>query len=453
VRSSGKAWLDRARSSLFLVPTVGVLLAAVLATVTTTIDHRLGTAADLPFGLTSTVESARSILSTVAGATITVAAISFSVSLLVLQQAATQYSPRVVSTLFRDPFNKRVMGIVVGTFTYCLLVLRSVRSALEQGGSPVVPNLSVAIAVLLGVATILAIVAFIDHSAHSMDVSRILDDVQREAIGQVHRAWTRADPQPSPTPPVASIDAVFEVGFDRDGWVQEVDLDALAAAVPAGAAMRLETASGRFAVAGTAIVSVSTVPDDRDAFCATVRGSVDVGSTRTMRQDVSFGLRQLGDVALRALSPGINDPTTAQDAIFHAAAVLAEILRYDPPTVHPAEGSGQLVLRQRPDPDSMTRLAFSETRRAASHRPAVCCYLLEAMWLVTSSVEEAGLGDRTRPLKEEARLVLLGCRSAGPLPADLGEVERCYDATFGSMESGRCRTTRPAPTSALTTEP
>ena len=91
MRSSGKAWLDRARSSLFLVPTVGVLLAAVLATVTTTIDHRLGTAADLPFGLTSTVESARSILSTVAGATITVAAISFSVSQLVLQQAATHY--------------------------------------------------------------------------------------------------------------------------------------------------------------------------------------------------------------------------------------------------------------------------------------------------------------------------------------------------------------------------
>ena len=100
--------------------------------------------AELPLGLTSTVDSARAVLSTIAGATITFAGIAFSVSLLIIQLASSQYSPRVVHTLFRDPFNRRVMGLVVGTFTYCVIVLRSVRSPLEQGGQPIIPNLSVA---------------------------------------------------------------------------------------------------------------------------------------------------------------------------------------------------------------------------------------------------------------------------------------------------------------------
>ncbi len=113
-------------------------------------------------------------------------------SLLVIQLASSQYSPRVVQTLFRDPYNKRVMALVVGTFTYCVIVLRSVRSPLEQSGHAVIPNLSVAVAVVLGIATILAIVAFINHSAHSMDVSVILERVRHEAVAHVQREWTPA---------------------------------------------------------------------------------------------------------------------------------------------------------------------------------------------------------------------------------------------------------------------
>ena len=152
----------------------------------------------LPLGLTSTVESARAVLSTVAGATITVAGIAFSVSLLTIQLASSQYSPRVVSGLFRDPFNKRVIGLVVGTFAYCLVVLRSVRSALEQQGQSVVPNVSVAVGVLLGVASILAIVAFINHNAHTMDISEILDGVTVDAIEAVDRHWSANLFEPSP---------------------------------------------------------------------------------------------------------------------------------------------------------------------------------------------------------------------------------------------------------------
>ncbi len=134
---------ERLRTSLFFVPLVSVVAAVVLAEAGILTDSRVDLGgAHLPLGVASTVESARAVLSTVAAATITFAGIAFSVSVLTIQLASSQYSPRVVHTLFRDPFNKRVMGLVVGTFTFCLVVLRSVRSSLEQDGTPVIPNLS-----------------------------------------------------------------------------------------------------------------------------------------------------------------------------------------------------------------------------------------------------------------------------------------------------------------------
>ena len=137
-----KTSLERVRASLFFIPMLGVVAAIVLSQVGIAVDDRFDTAR-WPLGLTSTVESARAVLSTIASATITFAGIAFSISLLLIQLASSQYSPRVVHTLFRDPYNKRVMALVVATFTYCLIVLRAVRSSLEQGGEPVIPNLSV----------------------------------------------------------------------------------------------------------------------------------------------------------------------------------------------------------------------------------------------------------------------------------------------------------------------
>jgi len=127
--------MERVRASLFFVPVMGVVISIVGAAFTIWIDSRLDLrGSDVPLGVTSTVASARAVLTTVAGATISFAAIAFSISLLIIQQASSQFSPRVVHTLFRDPFNKRVMGLVMGTFTYCLVVLRSVRASAEAGG-------------------------------------------------------------------------------------------------------------------------------------------------------------------------------------------------------------------------------------------------------------------------------------------------------------------------------
>ncbi len=423
--------VENVRTSLFLVPMVGVVLAVATGLTTLAIDRRMRQGvSDLPLGLSSTVDSARAVLTTIAGATITVAGIAFSVSLLVIQLGSSQYSPRVVHTLFRDPFNKRVMGLVVGTFTYCLVVLRSVRSAIEEGGTPVIPNLSVSIAVLLGIAAVLAIVAFINHSAHTMDVSEILERASREAISQFHSEWPTERSETTNAPDEPS-EPSHDVRFDRTGWIQQLDTDALLHSVGEGATIYLDAQPGRYAIIGTRLCTVSPPPQDAEAAERRIIGAIGMGDTRTMQQDPAYGLRQLVDVALRALSPGINDPTTAQDAIFHATAVLGEALcRYPPPTVRSHSGR-RLVLLQHQSHEDLVRLTFDEIRRAATTQPTVCVYLLEALELLSSVLEANGCQDRLPFVAAQARLVWRGCEAGDLIADDVELVREAYRKRFG----------------------
>jgi len=150
-----------------------------------------------------------------------------------------------------------------------------------------------------------------------------------------------------------------------------------------------------------------------------------------MQQDISFGLRQMADVGLKALSTGINDPSTAQDAILHSAAVLAELLRRDPPPGLTGDRGRRVVLVEQPNGDDLVRLTFGELRRAAATQPTVCIYLLEALHLLREGLDAAGLSSRTAVLVEQARLVVAGCEAANVLPADLDDVRSAYDNRFG----------------------
>ena len=425
------SWLERVRTSLFLLPTSAVFAAIATGLATVALDRRLDPEQVRFLAFPSTVDSARALLGTVAGATISFAGVAFSISLLVIQLTSTQYSSRLVNTVFRDPFNRRVMATVVGTFTYYLVVLRSVRSPLESGGDPVIPNVSVVIALVLGIASILAVVALIDHNANVMDVSQILERVTSDALTQVAREWRPAGEVEAPdeVDPPALLAAEHTITFDRSGWVQQLDLEDLLQAAPRGASMSISTYPGRFAVAGTELGRVSGPVEDADELARRIRAAVAIGNTRTMQQDAGHGLRQVVDVALRALSPGVNDPTTAQDAIFHGAVILAAMVSRRPPaSVLPRDGGGWLVLTDAPTHEDVVALAYDEVRRVAAGDATVAGYLLESIRLVREVAEEGSPADRA--LAEQARLVLEGSEASDLLPHDLARVQRSFAAKF-----------------------
>jgi uncharacterized membrane protein len=409
-----------------------VVAAVLLGILAVELDQQVveGTA-ELPFGLSSTVDSARAILETVASATITFAGIAFSISLLVIQLASSQYSPRVVHGLLRDPFTKQIMGVVIGTFTYCLVVLRAVRGPLEDDGTPVIPSISVGFALLFGVVSILAIVAFINHSAHSMDVSRILARASGDGIAVAKDLWDD-DPKTGSDPvqlPEAPPDHLL-VTHGSDGWVRDIDFAALAASAPPGGTVRVETEVGRYAIAGTPLCRVWPQPEDADEACRSARKAAITGDSRTVEQDVGYAVRQLADVALRALSPGINDPTTAQDAMFHLGSVLRELLSRHPPRLATPMDEDRLLLRpERLGQPEVIAVAFDEVRLAAVGMPTVCIYLLEVLHLLDESVDDDGpIRDA---LRRQAALIRSGVDHADLGAHDADRIRDAHDRRFG----------------------
>ena len=258
-----------------------------------------------------------------AGATISFAGTAFSVSLLVIQLTSTTYSPRVVHTLFRDPFSRRIVALVVGTFSYCLVVMRSLGDSSNGVASgregPMIPNLSVAVAFILGILSVLAVVAFIDHSAHTMDISKLLEKITRDTVHHIQLTWEddnvendrddasansekdgssdasltlkdvsreNSDEEVPDMPDESSggdkktnednpkkpkskkgeeaqaevSDNSHVVRFRSSGWVQEIDYAFLEDLIPEGGVMKIHTLAGRYAIPGTAVCSVSPKP-------------------------------------------------------------------------------------------------------------------------------------------------------------------------------------------------
>ncbi len=378
----------------------------------------------------ATVDSARAVLSTVAAATITFASITFSVALLIMQQGSAQFSPRVIPGLTRDPFSRRVIAIVVGAFTYCLVVLQRVRGPLSSDGEAVIPNFAVALGLVLGLAAVLAVVAAIHHTAQQMDVSKILTSIVAEAS-----RTPATKPGLAPTdrldPPVGVPSTV--VRFTSHGWVRQLDLEALIGVAPPGGVVRVETIPGRYAIRSTILATIwPAVPaDDMERVSDRVRDAVTLGPTRTMVDDAAYGVRQLVDVALKALSPGVNDPTTAQDAIFHLGTLLQ--VRLTSPraaSAYEIDDDRRLLVPEAFTDEQLAELAIGELRLAAADYPTVCVYLFE---MIADVAEATGDGDRATTLVEQAPLLMANAEHAGLPDHELQQVRRAFVKRFGDL--------------------
>ena len=425
-----RAASDALRTSFFFLPAIAVVVGFLGARflVGVEVGDWVGT---------STVDSARAVLSTTAAATITFASITFSVSLLIMQQGSSQFSPRVIHGLVRDPFNRRVIAIVVGTFTYCLVSLQRVRGPIDEGGEEVVPDLAVAVGLLLGVVAVLAVVAAINHTSRKMDVSVILGDIVEQATGNPSspatddelRATTRADRS------IPEGEPVTVVRFDTDGWVRQIDRRGLLGLVDDGCVVRLDIDAGRYAIRSTPLCTIWPPLDEArvDEVVDSARRCVRLGPTRTMTDDAGYGVRQLVDVALRALSPGINDPTTAQDAIFHLGTVLVDRLSATPaPMAYHDENDRCLLAPHALTDEDLAELAFAELRGAGAGQPAVAVYLLQTIALVTEAAGANEAGDRVAPFVAQARLLLANVDTADLIDDDRSRVHQTFHTLFGN---------------------
>lgn len=318
---------DRIAGSFWLLPALLTVALGALAGVLTWADGALLGVGEA-FGFAGGPTAARSLLSVIASSTLTLAGLVFSVTLVVLTLASSQYSPRMLRTFLTDQRTKVTLGVFLGTYTYALVALRAVRTADEATGqSAFVPGITLTVAFALALVAIAVFALFIDHVVQSVRVERIIgsiaDDTRRviDAVYPDDRAGRDGSVggTPGAVAAVAVADpadagvALREISAPAARVVSSIDVGALVdRARDADAVVVVHHGVGRFVPEGATLL---TVLGGGEADDGALVGSVGLTRSRTLTQDVAFGLRQLVDVAERALSPGVNDPTTAVQAV------------------------------------------------------------------------------------------------------------------------------------------
>jgi len=369
----------RMRSSFWFVPSVIVLGMMALALATIELDTRIDADVleDWPRLFGAGAQGSRSLLATVAGSMITVAGTVFSITLVALSLTSSQYSSRVLRGFMNDRSNQAVLGVFVGIFAYCLVVLRVIRDGDSQA---FVPSLSVLGGVVLGLLGIGVLVFFIHHIAVSIQASHIAAMVARETLHAIDHLFPADEPRcpGRSTAAVVADRSVWQtVTSTRNGYLQQIDAAALLdfARRHAGV-VRVDAAIGDFVLEGAPLLAVNcATPLGRPAV-DWLRSCFAIGRQRTLEQDIGFGLRQLVDVAIKALSPGINDTTTAILCINQLTAVLrvagTRTLRF----AHCSDGEVDRVLMTHPDYAGLLDTAFGELRQSARGNAPVLQRLL-----------------------------------------------------------------------------
>ncbi len=326
--------------------------------------------------------TAQLVLSTVASAIMTVVSVVYSVLLVALSLASMQFSTRILGSFLRDGPNRAVLGLFAGTFTYELLVLRAVRTT-----PPEVPALSVALGLLLAVNCLVALAWFIHRIAHGIQANVLVDHLASEAEAVIRDVFRERGDATRPTESASApfAGSTLLVTARASGYVQLVDVEALRT-LAAGRCVTLVPAMGAFVAEGAPLFRLSSPWSSEEEDAA--HDAVDLGASRTLQDDAEFGLRQIVDIGLKALSPAVNDPSTAATCLDHLGRLLILAARRDaPPQRFDAPGGGVLQVSST-SLLAMVDLAFDQLRQYGQADMATTLRLLRVLADVAPHVRD-----------------------------------------------------------------
>jgi uncharacterized membrane protein len=400
------------RSSFWFVPSlivaVSIALAMALVEAGSTGSDRWLARWPLLFG--GNADGARGMLSTIAGSMITVVGVTFSMTLVTLALASSQYTSRILRNFMRDRVTQVVLGIFTGIFTYCLIVLRTIRGGEE---SPFIPNLAVSFGVVLAIGGISVLIFFIHHIASSIQASNIIASVAAETMVAVDRYFPEklgngpvdGDEDQSPFP--LSEWPWQAVAARGNGYIQNVDIAALLRlAREHHTIVRMERSIGAFVVHDTTLASLALEEPPGKEIVAELQEAYSINRFRTVEHDSAFGIRQIVDMALKALSPGINDTTTAVMCVDYLTAILARLAPRQIPSSYRYEDGELKVITIGPTFEDLLAESFDQIRGSAKGNVAIMLRILEALQTITgltaSPCRRRALRDQVRWISELA---------------------------------------------------
>lgn len=401
--------LNKLRSSMWVIPTVMATVAGALATVISLYQTRIHVpAATERFLFSGDAAGARAILTSIAGSMIGVTGVVFSITIVALTLASGQFGPRLLRNFMRDRLVQTVLGTFIATFVYCLLALRSVRDVEGAEGA----YLSVVVAVLFAIASIGVLIYFIHHIASSIQADSVIANVGTELNAMIDRLYPQAMGKAAGLCAVRAGAAqvheqdAAEIHSPRSGYLQAVDFDGLLRhATEHDLLIRLDRRPGRFVVEGH--VAMTAWPADRvtEAVRARLQTTLIVGARRTAEQDIEFLVDQLVEIAVRSLSPGINDPFTAVSCVDRLGAALCALSRRQMPSREREDKEGRLrVIADTSTFEGIFDAAFHQIRQYSKTSVAVTIRLLETLEVLAR--HNAWDPARSRIIREHADRVL-----------------------------------------------
>ena len=403
-----RVWWQALQESFWFVPSLIVAgsIALALALIEADATGSQQWMAHWPRLFGANAVGARVILSTIAGSMMTVVGITFSMTLVTLALASSQYSSRILRTFMRDRVTQVVLGMFTGIFTYCLVVLRTIRGG-DEGGF--VPSVAVLFGVLLVIGGVGILIFFIHHVASSIQASSILASVADETIGAVDRLFpTSLGHRPADDEkdqvvlhlPERTWQAIPAGG---NGYIQSVnDAALLRLAREQKTIVRMERGIGEFVVGDALLASVARKSPPEEEMIAALQAAYTISRHRTLQQDAAFGIRQIGDMALRALSPGINDTTTAVMCVDYLTAILARLASRNIPSSRRYDEGELRVLTIGPTFASLVADSFEQIRGSATGNVAILLRMLGALHTIGSLTTDP---HRRRTLREQVQWI------------------------------------------------
>jgi len=438
------AFLSRfstARETFWFLPALMTASAAVLSFITLELDDELKWSGlgDGPFGNVASADGARTLLATIAGSMITVASLTFSITIASLSLASSQFGPRLMRNFMRDVGNQVVLGTFIATFAYCLLVLRTVRGT---NGNAFVPSISMIVAVVLAMASLAVLIYFINHISLSIQATRIIATIGHDLSEIIDRLYPeRRDAEDDNSgyhedqdwQPPGDSRTVYSL---RSGYIQDVRYpDLIDTARDADVIILIPHHAGQFVPKGATIAEVFSngTPTENDELDSKILEAFTIGNDRAAGRDIEFFVDQLVEIAVRALSPGINDPFTAMACVDQLGASLRQLAERKLPAPNHRDESGNVRVHAKSQTfEGAVGAAFNLIRQYGQTSAPVSMRVMETLAVLA---EYAPSQEHQEALLSQARMLKEGASSQMRERADIEALEQRFDSVIEALES------------------
>ncbi|MBH8552972.1 DUF2254 domain-containing protein [Nostocaceae cyanobacterium CENA357] len=430
-----KLW-DALHSSYWFLPGIIALGAIILAFAMITLDRQIGFDG-LSWIYTGGPDGARAVLSVIAGSMVSVAATAFSITIVALQLASANFGPRLLRNFMRDTGNQLVLGTFIATFIYSLIVLRTIYG---EDYDLFVPHLSVTIGLILAIVSIGVLIYFIHHASTIIQASHVIESVSHDLDKAIDRLFPN---RIGLNPPehklhLGEIPTAFElqaypIRANGDGYLQAIDNQKLMdISTKHNLLIHIKSRPSKFVFQGNELAMAWPGERVNRKLTQQIEQVFILGRERTEQQDVAFPINQLVEIAMRALSPGINDPFTAMRCIDRLCAGLCHLVQREFPSPYRYDEDNKLRVIAEPITFAgMVNDAFNQIRQYGRSDAAVTIHLLEAITIVANYAHNPQ--DREN-LRRHADMIERGSHEGLPEEQDRQDVQEQYHKALQALE-------------------